>query len=123
MSFKFRAWHEPSKQYFKWDDISINGRNNCVIHITEGVFETSGTPNSVILEQYTEMPDKNDKEICQNDKVKYCDYICVVDRKYGSFVLDIIEGDKRGFFYFSDMASKYLEIIGTIHDQPELFQK
>ena len=64
---KFEAWHELSKTMFVWEDISINGRNNCIIHITKGVFPTDGTENAVILRQSTGQFDKNGVEIFGGD--------------------------------------------------------
>ena len=111
MEIKFRAWIEEYNYFAIQGAPDLETLQSFIYHWGDRK-----------LEQFSGMPDKNNKEICQNDKVKYLNYICVVVWKYGSLVLDILEGDKKGFFYLSDMGNRHLEIIGSTHDQLKLFK-
>ena len=118
---KFEAWHELSKTMFVWEDISINGRNNCIIHITKGVFPTDGTENAVILRQSTGQFDKNGVEIfggdiytMGEDNIRY-----KVVFEEGQFIGNQI-GNRSlaGLSYWLNR----IEIIGNIHQNLELLK-
>jgi uncharacterized phage protein (TIGR01671 family) len=93
--------------------------------------KTINQANPVILEtvgQYTGLTDKNGKEIYEGDIVKLEDEIFTVVFDKGAFGL-FKHGEKRGNLYhyynFCDTAhNPYIpEIIGNIHDNPELLKQ
>jgi uncharacterized phage protein (TIGR01671 family) len=128
---KFRAWHEASKSFFNWNDISINGRNNCIIHFNEGVFEQNTNTNPVVLNQYTGLKDKNGEESYEKD---VCDYVYYIQQSMnpddfaeykgkgkiefieGCFMINPFKGNPIPLHY-GDLS---FEIIGNIHQNPEL---
>lgn len=122
-TIKFRAWHEASKTMFDWDDISLNGRNNCVIHVSEGVFTTRKIDdNSVNLIQYTGISDINGYSIYEGDIVR----ATITD--HGSKIEAIaVIVFKKGQFTTSNgevntWVSKKIEVIGNIYQNKDLIK-
>lgn len=124
---KYKAWHEPSKTMFEWDDISINGRNNCVIHVTEGVFPTDRTDNSVALRQYTGLKDKVGKECYEGDIYKNGENGLIGVMSYqdslGGYLLwadEKKDGQQYTYMPFHEMDNTNIEVIGNIYQDIHL---
>lgn len=79
------------------------------------------------IDQFTELYDKYDNEIYENDIIvwtiyKDIKYKCIVKWYQGGFVLEYMEGD--GYYSFSNLSkTEDFEIIGNIHDNPELLKE
>lgn len=108
---KFRAWHETDKCWYNPLFIEMNLLGQAILH--HGLEQFEIIPASAI-EQYTGLKDKNGKEIYEGDIVRQVggNLIYPVNFKYGGFLP-----------FTSDMMSfdaDYCEIIGNIHENPEL---
>ena len=117
---KFRVWSEGDEEYRTDCDVFklFHGKTGCpaTIYSDEG--------DRFDVEQYTGLKDKNGKEIYEGDIVKYawtrCNYI-VAYRKYdASFVLE--NDDREEIVLFQYNRQNGYEVIGTIHENPELLE-
>ena len=115
--FKFRAWVDPFNYY--------------IYDIQERVdmFEWFDNP-TIRIEQYTGLKDKNDQEIYEGDIVKFTDLelamnptgvVCFSD---GKFFIKDWEFDDGSYhivdFYDYNVPQRDFEVIGNIHEDPEL---
>lgn len=127
---KFRAWHKRRLVMFDVQDIQI-----CIgtIHGTSKDDEDSClrgfAGKNIEIMQYTGLKDKNGTEIFEDDFVR------LVDKD--DYLYEVLGGDtvyrvteiyfswaienKAGFSLFSDTTGKF-EVIGNIHENPELLE-
>jgi len=68
--------------------------------------------------QYTGLKDKNGKKIYEGDLVAHMDKTCVTTIIDGCFFLKFAE--QRGWFAWH-VSHDEIEVVGNIHDNPELF--
>lgn len=120
---KFRAWDKSGNKMITWNRL-LNGHNLRNVFMRP---EMCG----LILMQYTELKDVNDVEICQGDIVKVTDEyddtnfsdggigsICGLDDLYMWY----IDGQVHNSL-FDIKQSYYIEVIGNIHENPELLNE
>lgn len=123
---KFRAWDTEAKCYVK--DPILTDNFGQVYEVCEEASNKRGTclithkPN-VILEQYTGLKDKNGKEIYEGDIVVNTYY----DDGEMYKVLWVDDSVAFGMESLDDMELyklplESLEVIGNIHDNPELLE-
>ena len=120
---KFRAWDKEYEEYMNGYDVLLKYNGSVISRYALVTFDTD-MPVNVIIEQYTGLEDKNGKEIYEGDIVlDYYDgddaFVVEWDKDTASFRLtgtDNIASVSFDNFY----SDKDLEVIGNIHENPEL---
>lgn len=120
---KFRVWSNFWKKYATEAELCMDGSVDAVFEDDGGVPHHENT--DLVVEFKTGIKDKNGKEIYEGDIVKYvwtrCNYI-VAYRKYdASFVLE--NDDREEIILFQYNRQNDYEVIGTIHENPELLEE
>lgn len=129
---KFRVWIKDEERYYDESDeesytIVPNGNVTYTSEAYEedGVWftDTTSATNDVIVEQYTGLKDKNGKPIYERDivKVKQLKRLYVVTyRLYdASFIL---ENDEWEEIIHLSLDKDDFEVVGNIHENPELLE-
>ena len=103
---KFRAWNKETKCFFMWNlSFAFGG--------TGAIWGE--------VQQYTGLKDKNGKEIYEGDILKM---------SWGNYLNGVVKfSEKYGYYSFNSRTSEYdfietqsdeYEIIGNIHENPDL---
>ena len=109
---KFRAWDKNAKIMIHFNSLKDFG---CWLH------EWS-RPERYILLQYTDLKDKNKKEICEGDIIKSTlneTKIGIMEFKKGRFQISF----KNRSMLFCHENRKSLEVLGNIYENPELLEE
>ncbi|EAJ5682145.1 hypothetical protein BXA13_07480 [Campylobacter lari] len=113
--FDFRVWNHEEKQFIA----------GIVIKKYSGF---DGLRQDVEIELWTGLCDKNKKKVYENDIVKVkSPYDCFIAKisihKEGTFYLEGKNGDYMGsLIYLVEDEAYTIEIIGNIHENPELLK-
>ena len=110
---KFRAWHEETKKYLYFDLLDTDQD----YHISSGEYV-----NIDYVEQFTGIFDKNGKEIYEGD--------ILLDPRYEEPFRVEYRPNLAGYVGYGDDVAcgcydinvDGIEIIGNIHENPELFK-
>jgi uncharacterized phage protein (TIGR01671 family) len=108
--FKFRAWHKECKGYYYFDLYNLKKHS-----LDE--FEDDD------IEQSTGLKDNNGMSIYEGDVLKdHRGDVCIVvwDKDIASFTL--IKTDLKTYYSPIDTDITNFEIIGNIHENPELLE-
>ena len=129
---KFRIWIKDEKRYYDESDeesymIVPNGN---VTYTSEAYEEddvwfndTTSATNDVIVEQYTGLKDKNDKEIYEGDVVNIQGIKYYVDFEHGGFWFNndnLKWKANRPFTHFQEINDT--EVIGNVHENADLLE-
>lgn len=143
-AFKFRAWDGAVLHYgvvpFAWDFVISRTWHKCIRSTGGGILGSGGKEADFevpgiryqILEQFTGLLDKNGKEIYEGDivlfdmdgdvsthSVRY-----MADQNYPAFDLyPQLEVDINGLSQAMSDSCHTVEVIGNIHQNPELLGK
>lgn len=124
----FRAWHTKLNRYLEADEFFIGadgkvrndsfGRGNY-----EEAFDTSDFDSGyIILEQDTGLKDKNGKKIHEGDIMDDGYHICKIKWSEHTTAFEALNEneDYKSSVWFE---AKYGEVIGNVHDNPELLEE
>ena len=121
---KFRAWHKDLKKMFKIGQITLEkGTWNFEPNDRDFIGMSIPYQPSFVLMQYTELHDKNGKEIYEGDIVRIIvnnniEKICKVEFKNGIF--GVMFSKNKELTAFPHFCNTTFEVIGNEYDNPEL---
>ena len=116
---KFRAWNKTTKEYNKYVEICCYTDGS--VGVSAGAENNTpiGNTEDFILEQFTGLTDKNGLEIYEGDILKTEGIVSWNDVEHRWSVIDLDRNDKREW-HDIDYTTVPLEVIGNIHQNPEL---
>lgn len=132
---KFRVWDETGQEmigpndFYQNADMLPNGdKTGC--HLSDffgmnGDGTTGKEHERIVIEQFTGLKDKNDKEIYEGDIVKCANDsqgVFVWSQKMGMWRIDTTQTIDGWAHPIEGFDSDSLEIIGNIHENPELLK-
>lgn len=113
---KFRAWDKRNNRFLMEDDWYLHPTKGPSIYWNK----LSTFPDDLDLLQYTGLKDKNGKEIYEGDIIKD-------ERSEGQSDIDVIIWQEGSFWLKKAQNlpsvgdfSEWVEVIGTIYENPEL---
>jgi len=123
---KFRAWLKYGKEIVDVEEIDFM---NEVINYIDNDYENNEQEiigayfENIELMQYTELKDKNNKEIYEGDIVKFLNGIFEVIwcNEKASFMLK--NKEYKEFLNFIYENNNVMEIVGNIYKNPELIKE
>lgn len=123
---KFRAWIVDEEKYYH----NVQNTYDYIDWFNTGdepapfvCFGHMLNDKNIIIEQYTGIPDKNKKEICEGDIVKMDGlyYLIKWDDEGGKWCMSL-ERDWMDYLFLTKKKAPFMEIIGNIHENGELLK-
>ena len=125
---KFRAWLKKEKKMVNVETLFIGINRLCFGNSkTEDLFFRDF--EKVELMQYTELTDKNGKEIYEGDIVLVKPggistwYKTVVEFKEGALIASLINGENHFYIFNPGFDSNDFEVIGNIYENKKLLEE
>ena len=135
---KFRIWDKENNCFFKptyeaykgrLEDLSISLSGDLTMHTYDTpLIHESCFPNRFVIQQYTGLKDKNGRKVYEGDILKESDIITeIVFRNYAwqEKLVSSPHNHLTDYFPFSKNMTRlslFGEVIGNIHENPELLQ-
>lgn len=122
---KFRVWSKEDRKYRT--DCNLTGLFNSVTGTPATIYSDEG--DRFDIEQYTGFKDKNGKKIYEGDLLQWDLFdgrkpACIMKVRWnqdeGCFEIHFIRGNFGDSMLNQDDCSKGYEVIGNIHENPEL---
>ena len=118
---RFRAWDDSISKMIDWESLLLTNSDGTSYYGIRSIFAMES--HHYHLEQYTGLKDKNGKEIFEGDflggdiglVIKWCD-ICSGWALFGFDDCLSCSGDVR----INEYVPSDFEVIGNIHENPEL---
>lgn len=136
---KFRAWDKITKKYYIVSTLEFADNGElCEVWLADILVtdpelnEACKNPKDVILEQYTGLKDKNDKEIYEGDIVQMplelalrkVGFVAFVN---GRFLVKDYEFEDGSYhivdFYDYNIPNRDFEVFGNIHENGDLLKE
>ena len=120
--FKIRVWDVKANDWYYTVSSKPEDHNVLDTYYFENLYQNE---EDYIWEQYTGIKDKNGREIYEGDIVRFEAYsrvFQVVYRQWDCSFMFENDEDEEIVHMFNDFQDKY-EIIGNIHENPELLGK
>jgi uncharacterized phage protein (TIGR01671 family) len=121
----FRGKHEDTNEWMFGSLHIQNGEIDGYQDLEYRILGLSGTIDYVIPEtlgQFTGLTDKNGTKIFEGDIVKYGDTInkVVFEQRNGTAYFGVVMDNTETWYFCHLISAAGMEIIGNIHDNPEL---
>ena len=101
---KFRAWSKTGKRMIGWEEMTANHAKVYTYFLWTDMYK---------LMQYTGLKDKNGAEIYERDVLRWAGVNCLISwNKHGHF--------DCGLDSLNMAIAYHSEIIGNVHEHPEL---
>ncbi|MCC7667453.1 YopX family protein [Liquorilactobacillus satsumensis] len=121
---KFRAWDKQTKHYWYLNIVNMvfqysrTGNNEHILRIS--AVEVFNNSDRFIFEQYTDLKDKNGKEIYEGDILRATSRYTDVKTEV-TYVVSCLAGMELSASVWDKEVYDY-EVVGNIHETPELLE-